>query len=261
MKNLIKKRINNFEALNQNKYLLTNSFLIKQELTNALFRKDILVSNLNLANSNNNIVVTINGFTRTNKLLRYRKLLLKQKGNSQKNNNLSNLLTNGFNNTLKQNNVLINYINLNKILDKKILASNFKKYKKFNSLLFSRGLNLFLDFLKVITLVEQNKISPKVLLVILGQIFKKLTKGKHSRFIFFIKTIFSYLTKTKNKNILGLKFIMNGRIMGKPRANTVKIEKGSIELNTINSNCFSEKMHVYTVYGAFGFKIWINYKK
>lgn len=48
--------------------------------------------------------------------------------------------------------------------------------------------------------------------------------------------------------------------MGKTRASTIKIERGSLSLNTVNSGCIAEKMHVYTLYGAFGFKIWINYK-
>ena len=48
--------------------------------------------------------------------------------------------------------------------------------------------------------------------------------------------------------------------MGKTRASTVKIAKGSLVLNTVNAGCINDKMHVYTLYGAFGFKLWINYK-
>ena len=49
-------------------------------------------------------------------------------------------------------------------------------------------------------------------------------------------------------------------MMGKTRASTVKIEKGALSLTTINADCIENKLHVYTLYGAFGFKIWINYK-
>lgn len=259
-KTLLKKKINNFEILNKNKYLLTNSFLIKQELINALLRKEILVSSLNMSNSNNNLVITINGFTRTNKLSRYKKLVSQRTVNKKKS-NLSNLLTDSFNNTIKQNNVLINYININKLIDTKLALKNYKKYKKFLGVMFSRGANLYVDFIKVITLIEQNNIDPQILLLILGQIFRKLSKSKHNRFLLFIKTLFENLTKSKEKNILGIKFIINGRIMGKPRASTVKLETGSIQSHTVDANCFIKKKHVYTVYGAFGFQLSINYKK
>lgn len=261
MKNLVNKRINIFEALNQNKYLITNSILIKQELTNALFRKDIITSKLNLSQSNNNLIVSINGFTRTSKLLKYRKLL---KSNYtpkyRKSNNLNQLFTNKFNNSFKKNNLLINYINLNQLINKSLLLKNYKVFRKFGSGLFSRGFNLFLDFLKIITLVEQQLITPKAFLFILGQVFRNSNKKKHTRFVLFIKTIFDTLINSSDKKILGAKFIINGRLMGKTRASTIKIERGSLALNTVNSGCVNDKMHVYTLYGAFGFKIWINYK-
>ena len=190
MKNLLNKRINIFEALNQNKSLITNSILIKQELTNALLRKDIITSNLNLSQSNNNIVISINGFTRTSKLLRYRRLLKQTITNYRKSKQLTQLVTKSFKNNIKTNNILINYSNLNTIIDQNLLTKNFKLFKKFSSLLFARGFNLFLDFLKVITLIEQKKISPKALLLILGQIFRNSNKSKHTRFVFFYQNNF-----------------------------------------------------------------------
>jgi hypothetical protein len=262
MKNIVQKRINIFEGLNQNKLLLTNSILIKQELNNVLFRKDVLASEVNLAQSNNNLIVSIQGFTRTSKLLKYRKLLKNYSlvNKYRKHKNLANLFTHSFKNSITKNNVLINYTNLNILIDKNLLTKNFKIFKKFHSVLFARGSNLFLDFLKVLTLVEQKKISLKAFLIILGQIFRNSNKKKHTRFVLFIKTIFDTLEHSLENSVLGLKLIINGRIMGKTRASTVKIERGSLSLNTVNSGCIFEKLHVYTLYGAFGFKLWINYK-
>ncbi len=262
MKNLLKKRLKTFEAINKKKFLLTNSILIKQEFTNALLQKDILVSTLNLSRANNNIILAINGFTRTSKLLKYRKLMTKRPTITKikRQTNLNKLFTGSFKNKLSTDNVTINYLNLNKLIDKKILSKNFKIFRKFSTVLFSRGFNLFLDFLKVITLIEQKQINPKAFLLILGQIFRNSNKKKHTKFVFFIKTIFDTLINSENSNILGLKFIINGKIMGKTRASTVKIEKGALSLNTINSDCLANQMHVYTLYGAFGFKLWINYK-
>ncbi len=262
MKNLLKKRINAFEAVSQNKFLLTNSLLIKQEFANALFRKDVLVSTLNFSQTNNNLILAFSGFTRTSKLLKYRKLLTKNTSITKikKHTTLNKLFTGSFKNSIAKNNVIIQYNSLNQIIDKKLLTKNFKIFKKFTGVLFARGFNLFLDFLKVVTLIEQKKISPKVLLVLLGQIFRNSTKKKHTRFVFFIKTIFDTLLNSEAATISGLKFIINGKMMGKTRASTVKIEKGALSLTTINADCIENKLHVYTLYGAFGFKIWINYK-
>lgn len=259
---LLKKRINNFEALNSNKYLITNSILLKQEITNALLRKEVLISNLNISSLNNNIIITIKGFTRTNKLLRYRRLL-KKKGSKKiikNHNNITSLFTNSFNNSISQNNVLINYININTTISKFRLIHSFTAYKKFNSMLFSRNINFFLDFLKIASLIEQKRIHVNVFLLILGQVFKNLIKHKHGKFLYFIKFIFNRLVKSKRNNIAGMQFILNGRFMGKPRSKTIKISKGSVELNTISAESTYKKLHVYTIYGAFGFKLWINYK-
>ncbi len=261
MRNLLKKRINTFEIVNHNKFSITNSFLIKQELVNALARKDILVSNLNMNQSNNTTNVNVDVFLRTGKLLRYRKALKKKiLTNSKKHNKVNELLLVNLENKINKNNILINYNNLNRSIDKKILTEFFKTFKKFSTVLFSRGFNLFIDFLKISALINQNKINQRIFLIILGQIFKNLTKKKHTKFIFFIKTIFDYLISSEKNSIAGIKLVINGRLMGKTRASTVKIERGSLSLNTVNSGCVADKMHVYTLYGAFGFKIWINYK-
>lgn len=263
MRNLLKKRINTFGIINQNKFLITNSFLIKQELTNALFRKDILVSNIDISQSNNTTALNLEAFTRTSKLLKYRKTLKKKTLNNSRSKNYSkvnNLILNSLKNQFANSNLLINYTNINRKIDKKVLTNCFKAFRKFSTVLFSRGFNLFIDFLKIISLVDQNKINPKMFLLILGQIFRNLTKKKHTKFIFFIKTIFDNLITSENNNVIGIKLVINGKLMGKTRASTVKIERGSLSLNTVNSGCIAEKMHVYTLYGAFGFKIWINYK-
>ncbi len=263
MRNLLKKRINTFGLVNQNKFLITNSFLIKQELINSLFRKDVIVSGLDMTQSNNTTSLNVDVFTRTGKLLKYRKALKKRAlttSNSHKHQKVNDLILSSLKNQISNNNLLINYNNLNKNIDKKILTDYFKNLKKFSTVLFSRGFNLFIDFLKVITLIDQNKINPKVFLLILGQIFKNLTKKKHTRFVFFIKTIFDHLINSEKNQIAGIKLVINGRLMGKTRASTIKIERGSLSLNTVDSGCIAEKMHVYTLYGAFGFKIWINYK-
>jgi hypothetical protein len=72
-------------------------------------------------------------------------------------------------------------------------------------------------------------------LFIIGEIFKRLTKKKHTFFLSFIKNLFQFLIfKHKKKcffnKILGVKFILSGKIRGKLRARSVSIKLGSVSI-------------------------------
>jgi ribosomal protein S3 len=62
------------------------------------------------------------------------------------------------------------------------------------------------------------------------------------------------------KSILGIKLIVSGKIKGKPRSSTTCIQVGSVPSQSLDKDVDFSKLHVYTLYGVFGFKIWI-YKK
>ena len=57
--------------------------------------------------------------------------------------NLNKLFTGGFTNKLVHDNVTIKYKSLNQLIDKRLLTKNFKVFRKFSTVLFSRGFNLF----------------------------------------------------------------------------------------------------------------------
>ena len=61
------------------------------------------------------------------------------------------------------------------------------------------------------------------------------------------------------KNILGIKFLVNGKILGKLRSSSKLISVGSVPIRTINADIMFSQSHVYTLYGAFGFKLWVHY--
>ena len=61
----------------------------------------------------------------------------------------------------------------------------------------------------------------------------------------------------KTNRIKGVKFLINGKLKGKTRANSILIVKGLVPAQTISANIDFSKTHVFTVYGVFGFKIWI----
>mgnify|MGYP001987542308 CR=1 FL=1 len=58
-------------------------------------------------------------------------------------------------------------------------------------------------------------------------------------------------------DILGVKVLIKGRIKGKPRSNTVSIVKGLTPIQSISKNIEYSKLNVYTLNGAFGFKLWV----
>ena len=60
---------------------------------------------------------------------------------------------------------------------------------------------MFIDFIKMTSLFISKEIDPKSYLYLLAQIFRLLSKKKHSRFLFFLK-IFFYKKKKKKKNEL-----------------------------------------------------------
>jgi ribosomal protein S3 len=76
-----------------------------------------------------------------------------------------------------------------------------------------------------------------------------------------LKEIFSSLifkAFNKNSSLNGIKFSISGRLLGKPRYSVVKILIGKMPCQTISKNIIKQQIHVYTIYGVFGFKIWIN---
>ena len=58
-------------------------------------------------------------------------------------------------------------------------------------------------------------------------------------------------------NIIGIKFIVNGKLQGKTRADSSCIQVGAVPAQTLDKNIDFSMLHVYTLYGAFGFRIWI----
>jgi len=135
------------------------------------------------------------------------------------------------------------------------------KHRFFKDSLFSRRQNLFFDFLKISYLFSKNIVNSKNFIFILGQIFRFLPKNKHARFFIFVKKIFTVLVEKGVKDgstnsILGLKFLIAGRLKGKLRKKKHTIQLGKIPSQTISKNIDFGKIDVFTRYGVFGFKLW-----
>jgi hypothetical protein len=109
-------------------------------------------------------------------------------------------------------------------------------------------------------LFVRGQVSTTFFLNFLCIIFKHLLKKKHKKFLFFLEALFTdmvFSLKDVSK-VKGIYFVASGKLSGKMRASTAKIAIGKIKKQTFNLNINYSKAHVYTLYGAYGFKLWVN---
>ena len=168
---------------------------------------------------------------------------------------------------LKTNLILLNFKNINKDVNADLVKLLYQKIGRFAGVLFSRRFNLLIDFVKVASLFCEKKVPLQTFLSMLGQIFRILPKRKHSRFFFFLKYIFSLVVSSSEfkvlptmSNISGIKFVVNGKLQGKTRADSSCIQVGAVPIQSLNKSIEFSRLHVYTLYGVFGFRMWV-YRK
>ena len=163
-----------------------------------------------------------------------------------------------FNNNFIQ----ISFINLNKSLKKEGVRLGYLRISRFLPSLFARRFNFFIDFVKLSSLFVHSKISVESFLFLLGLIFRTLPKKKHNIFLIFSKILFASFISNKKiftpeKQILGVKFLINGRLKGKPRSNATTLLVGSVPVQSLAKTIQFSKLHVNTIYGVFGFQLWV----
>jgi len=187
---------------------------------------------------------------------------------------LTNRVPGFFNNSFKKHGVIFSLLSLNYCLKRKQfyrILLNFsektKRNRKYNRdkhkvllTLFARRRSLFLDVLRLATLLLSAQITASTFVYILAQVFFVLPKNRHARFIYFVTTLFKVLIKM-NEGICGLKFTISGRIKAKERASTSSIVIGSLPIQKKIAHIDFAKTHVYTRYGVFGFKFWVHFDK
>jgi hypothetical protein len=263
----LQKNKKSLNLLTQNPKLFLKGFTFINHFERMLNKKNLIVDNKELNFESNKLFLNFSVFFSSTKTLFYRKKGMSVKKNSfLETEALKKLLFKQFS-SLNNNVVSLSLINLNNHLDKNSLNLFYKNFKRFIGVLFSRRFNLFIDFLKINSLFLHSKISTKMFLGLLGQIFKILPKSKHGRFLVFLKLLFKNLllaskdfNKKNLKSILGIKLIISGKIKGKPRSSVSCIQVGSVPSQSLMKDISFSKIHVYTLYGAFGFKIWVHKK-
>ena len=232
-------------------------------------KKNVLVNSLNLNFLGNKAQLTISLFVCTSKI----KFLANQITTvkvlkPQLKDQVSNFIFKELN-FLGINFLVLKFLLLNKFcLSFKrnlYLKTLFLKLRTFKDVLFARRNSLFFDLLKISFLFTKGLVTSKLFLSLLVQTFKILPKRRHARFLSFIKKVFKILTDEEHKNLinkpsgslLGLKCLISGKLKGKLRTQRFHIQHGKLALQTISKNIEYSKLHAFTRYGTFGFKIWV----
>jgi len=155
----------------------------------------------------------------------------------------------------------ISVTNVNHSIDNKFINIFYPKIKRFSTTIFARRYNLFIDFLKMTSLLVNNKVLGDSYVSLLSLIFSSLSKKSHTQFLFFLKFVFKTiifdLPKSIKCDISGMKIIVKGKLQGKPRASIAIVQEGSIPNQSLARNIDFSKTHSYTLMGAFGLKLWI----
>ena len=261
--------------------LSTKEFIDSYEFLNTLKRsldkKGIIITFSTLNTNANTSYLTLNTFFKTHKLMKYRKrkknyfkqLSIKKK--NDKNKDLKkekkklltikrNVITSLFSKMIKHKILVLNITLLNIHLEKKWLIEFYSEFKKYKNVLFARRFNLFMDFLKLTSLLFMKKINTITFLTILGTIFKILPKKLHGKYFSFLKVLLKFLFTHKKTIFQGIKFVIAGKLKGKLRSSSLQYIFGKVPDQTISTEIDYSKVHVHTMYGCFGLKIWVHYK-
>ena len=273
----IKKSQIRFSSLEQScsEYALINIFLgqlhrlfiLSPGVLRIKRQVSVYLLNSSIQKTGSKFSLLLDIFFRTKQLVRYRLKLNKFT------NNHKSLVGGGFNflfrflNRVFSSSLLflsIRVINNILITNKKestfLLKNYYISFKRYSVSLFPRRLSAFFDLLKLSFLLFKGKLKISFFIKLLADVFSILQKKKHVRYLQFIKLLFSKLLYTRYKKkstLLGVKFLLWGKLKGKTRGSTSSIVLGKIPVQTVSANVDYAKCHSYTVYGVFGFKIWL----
>lgn len=237
-------------------------------VTRLLLIKKVLVIKKTISTNCNKLVLNLSIYYRNSKVNNLKKKLKDDKvlGNSAKK----------FFETLLKNNAKMhsdNFIQIklsiiNQYLNKKLVSIFYLRFKRFEKILFSRRSEVFLDFIKLTSLLYCSFVPVSSYLTVLTDIFKFLPKSLHSRFFLLVKVLINILTKnvktkklTIPSDIKGIKLNIKGKLKGKLRKSSISTQKGRVPSQSINHHTEFSRLHVTTRIGVFGFRLWILKKK
>lgn len=159
---------------------------------------------------------------------------------------------------LKKNFYTFSFLVLNSKTKLPLLSKLYFKTRWFLKTLFDRRFNLYLDFLKVFTLLCQGLVHVSSFLFVLSHVLRFLTKRSHGKFIEFVKLLLdAALVNSENSCIKGIKFIINGKLKGQARASSFNILAGTVVRQSISKHIEFSTIHTNTRIGVFGMRVWL----
>lgn len=258
--NSIRPFLNQPSFSNENKKMNILEIIFNKNFIFLLKIKGIHTSKITLGFTNNKIFICFNVFFSTQKIIKYRKY--KNPTCVDESVRLNSVFKK-LSNFLRSSLIDVKIINNNKKIDKVLAGRIFLVYKKYLNSLFDKKFYLCLDITKITVLFLIDKIETKSFLDYMGRSFCSIHKKNHVRYFKLISNVFSFAVfRTKNPNpILGVKLQISGKLKGKAIASQQLISCGSMPTQTINKNINFEKIHIFTTYGVFGFKLWVHRKQ
>lgn len=229
--------------------------------------RNVLVVSSSLDFVCNVVHITLGLFFKASKIIKYRRKLIRKrrlKSQVKKKVKLSSFMVREVK-LLQSNFASFKIVVLNRKVNEVQITFLTLKLKSFLNALFSRRSALFSDFIRGTSLFIDDQLSIQSYLEFIGLVFKGLQKKSHSKFILFVKELFTLIILdpefkdfNKDARLKGVKLVLNGKLKGKPRASSSFISIGTVPESSIVEDVIYSKSSVHTLYGVYGLKMWAH---
>lgn len=246
-------------GLLQNAHQILKVYLLKKKIIQLFKKNYCILDYLNLYSKTNKSILSFNIYLTITKQKFYLKKckIIKTPSSNQFLPFVHSLLR-----PIAKHTLTINSILLNPRINIKIQNVLNKRLRIFRRLLFTKRLTLYYDFLNITVLFLQNYLGLNAFMTYLAMIFRRLLKRRHNAFLLFLTQLFTLFTEFyriyPEIQIKGVKCFCSGRLAGKTRSKSHRIAVGSVPLNTLTKEITYNLIHIFTIYGTFGLKIWLH---
>lgn len=163
-------------------------------------------------------------------------------------------------NNVQTNLTVLKFKFLNKNITKKE-KQQARRLLRPSNIIFKRKYNMFKDLIGLSCLFIKHLISTEVFNNLLTLLLSRQSKRTQNRYFLFLRGFFSRLITLPNSQISGMKMLINGRLKGKLRADSIIITSGRIGNQSLEQNVEYSKATAYTINGTYGVHLWVNYHR
>ena len=255
--------------LSEKQYI--KSFIFLKHLTQSFKRKNFLITEVNFNTQPQinyftfRIYIQYKGIKRMPKRVSVRKFKNKKyvkKKDFFKNNSKLNLLFNkSIWNSFNTNLTILKFKFWNKNTINKKDKRKLTRFFRYSDIIFKRKYAMYKDLMGLSCLFIKHLISAEIYNNLLTLLFSRQSKKSQSQYFKFLRRLVPKLIYFPNSQIQGMRVLINGRLQGKLRANSLLISCGKIGNQTLSKNVEYTKATAYTITGTYGVHLWVNFKK